>query len=107
MLTIENFNTLVCKTFVTPNFIQWIISEATTDKSPARQDDRYVVKLKTHDGWEIMFVLYRDVTKKENGYRMYNNVLMDYSIVKLESLKDMRTFTGVLKTEIIKFNQTI
>ena len=54
-----------------------------------------------------MFALYRDITKKEKGYRMYNNVLMDYTIVKLESLKDMRKFTAVLKTQLETFNQAI
>ena len=47
------------------------------------------------------------ITKKEKGYRMYNNVLMDYTIVKLESLKDMRKFTDVLKTQLETFNQAI
>ena len=107
MLTIERFNILVGRTFVMPDFTQWIVSEATTDKSPARQDARYIVKLKTHSGNEVMFALYRDITKKEKGYRMYNNVLMDYTIVKLESLKDMRKFTDVLKTQLETFNQAI
>ena len=107
MLTIERFNILVGRTFVMPDFTQWIVSEATTDKSPAKQDDRYIVKLKTHSGNEVMFALYRDITKKEKGYRMYNNVLMDYTIVKLESLKDMRKFTDVLKTQLETFNQAI
>lgn len=107
MLTIENFNTLAGKTFVMPDFTQWIISEATTDLSPARRDARYIVNIKTHDGSEVQFAIYRDVNKKEKGYRMYNNVLMDYTIVKLESLKDMRTFTDVLKTQLQTFNQAI
>ena len=107
MLTIERFNILVGRTFVMPDFTSWTISEATTDLSPARQDARYIVKLKTHGGNEVMFALYRDVTKKEKGYRMYNNVLMDYTIVKLESLKDMRKFTDVLKTQLQTFNQAI
>ena len=107
MLTIENFNVLKGRTFVMPDFTAWTISEATTDLSPARQDARYIVKLKTHGGNEVMFALYRDVTKKEKGYRMYNNVLMDYTIVKLESLKDMRKFTDVLKTQLETFNQAI
>ena len=107
MLTIKNFNKLVGKTYVMPDFTQWIISEATTDLSPARQDPRYIVKLKTHDGREVTFALYRDITKKEKGYRIYNNVLMDYTIVKLESLKDMRKFTDVLKTQLETFNQAI
>lgn len=107
MLTIERFDILVGRTFVMPDFTQWTISEATTDLSPARQDPRYIVKLKTHGGNEVMFALYRDITKKEKGYRMYNNVLMDYTIVKLESLKDMRKFTDILKNEITKFNQAI
>jgi hypothetical protein len=107
MLTIERFDILVGRTFVMPDFTQWIISEATTDLSPARQDPRYIVKLKTHGGNEVMFALYRDITKKEKGYRMYNNVLMDYTIVKLESLKDMRKFTDVLKTQLQTFNQAI
>ena len=107
MLTIERFDILVGKIFVMPDFTQWIISEATTDLSPARQDARYIVKLKTYEGNEVMFALYRDATKKEKGYRMYNNVLMDYTIVKLESLKDMRKFTDVLKTQLQTFNQAI
>lgn len=107
MLTIENFFTLAGKTFVMPDFTQWTISEATTDLSPARRDARYIVNLKTHDGREVTFALYRDVNKKEKGYRMYNNVQMDYKIVNLESLKDMRTFASVLKTELESFNKTI
>ena len=107
MLTIERFNILVGKIFVMPDFTSWTISEATTDLSPARQDARYIVKLKTHGGKEVTFALYRDITKKEKGYRMYNNVLMDYTIVKLESLKDMRKFTDVLKTQLETFNQAI
>ena len=107
MLTIENFNKLVGKTYVMPDFTQWIISEATTDLSPARQDPRYIMKLKTHDGREVTFALYRDITKKEKGYRIYNNVLMDYTIVKLESLKDMTSFFYVLKTQLQTFNQVI
>ena len=66
-----------------------------------------MTELKTHSGNEVMFALYRDITKKEKGYRMYNNVLMDYTIVKLESLKDMRKFTDVLKTQLETFNQAI
>ena len=107
MLTIERFDILVGRTFVMPDFTQWTISEATTDLSPARRDARYIVKVKTHDGREVTFALYRDITKKEKGYRMYNNVLMDYTIVKLESLKDMRKFTDVLKTQLETFNQAI
>ena len=107
MLTIKNFDVLKGKIFVMPDFTQWTISEATTDLSPARQDPRYIVKLKTHGGKEVTFALYRDITKKEKGYRMYNNVLMDYTIVKLESLKDMRKFTDVLKTQLETFNQAI
>lgn len=107
MLTIENFFTLAGKTFVMPDFTQWTISEATTDLSPARRDARYIVNLKTHDGSGVQFALYRDVNKKEKGYRMYNNVQMDYKIVNLESLKDMRTFASVLKTELESFNKTI
>jgi len=103
MLTIENFTKLVGKTFVMPDFTQWIISEATTDFSPARRDARYIVNLKTHNGSEVQFAIYRDVNKKEKGYRMYNNVQMDYTIVKLESFKDMRTFASVLKTELQSF----
>ena len=107
MLKIKNFDVLKGKIFVMPDFTQWTISEATTDLSPARQDPRYIVKLKTHGGKEVTFALYRDITKKEKGYRMYNNVLMDYTIVKLESLKDMRKFTDVLKTQLETFNQAI
>jgi len=107
MLTIENFNKLLGKTFVMPDFTQWIISEATTDLSPARRDASYIVKVKTHDGREVTFALYRDVTKKEKGYRMYNNVLMDYTIVNLESLENMTSFFYVLKTQLQTFNQTI
>ena len=107
MLTIENFNKLVSKTFVMPDFTQWIISEATTDLSPARQDPRYIVKLKTHDGRDVTFALYRDITKKEKGYRIYNNVLMDYTIVKLESLENMTSFFYVLKAQLQTFNQAI
>jgi len=107
MLTIENFNTLAGKTFVMPDFTQWIISEATTDLSPARRDARYIVNLKTHDGSDVQFAIYRDANKKEKGYRMYNNVLMDYTILKLESFKDMRTFASVLKTELQSFNKRI
>lgn len=103
MLTIENFGILKGRTFVMPDFTQWIISEATTDLSPARRDARYIVNIKTYDGSEVQFAIYRDMNKKEKGYRMYNNVQMDYTIVKLESFKDMRTFASVLKTELDSF----
>lgn len=107
MLTIENFNKLINKTFVMPDFTQWIVSEATTDLSPARRDARYIVNLKKHDGREIQFALYRDVNKKEKGYRMYNNVLMDYTIVDLDSIKDMTSFFYVLKSQLQTFNYPI
>ncbi len=38
---------------------------------------------------------------------MYNNVLMDYTIVNLESLENMTSFFYVLKTQLQTFNQTI
>jgi hypothetical protein len=107
MLTIQNFDKLIGRTFVMPDFTQWIICEATTDLSPARRDARYIVNLKTHDGRKVTFALYRDITKKENGYRMYNNVHMDYRVIELDKFKDMRTFADVLKNEIRKFNQIV
>lgn len=109
MLTIERFEKLKGRTFVFINVpAHWTIIHAGEYISPVRHDCMYVLKLKSHTKNKgVGFSLYRDMNIKDKGYRLYNNISGDYTIVKLESFKDMRTFTDILKKELEDINQII
>ena len=38
--------------------------------------------------------------KKDGGYRLYNSISGDYTLVTKKGLSDMRTFTDILKDEL-------
>lgn len=107
MLTIKNFEKLKGRTFVFMYGLAYTIIEAKPYISPVRNDWMYAIKLKSQSNKEISFSLYRAVNKKEDGYRLYNTITGDYSIIKLESFKDMRTFTAILQKELEWINQKI
>jgi hypothetical protein len=101
MLTIKNFEKLKGVTIVLPNFLGYNIIEAKQYISPVRNEWMYVVKLKpSHNHKDISFSLYRNINKKEDGYRLYNSDTADYSIIKLESFKNMRTFSDIIQKEL-------
>ena len=106
MLTIERFNRLVGRTFVFPNVCGWTITEAGEYISPVRHDCLYIMKLKSHTNKkEVRFSIYRSINIKDKGYRLYNSINGSYIVLKLESFKDMRTFTGILTKELEDINQ--
>jgi hypothetical protein len=108
MLTIERFNRLVGRTFVFPNVCGWTITEAGEYISPVRHDCLYIMKLKSHTNKkEVRFSIYRSINIKDKGYRLYNSINGSYIVLKLESFKDMRTFTGILRKELEDINQFI
>lgn len=115
MLTIKNFEKLKGSTVISPHQSTstwgYDIIEAKQYISPVRNEWMYVVKLKSFNRRskhnDVGFSLYRAVNKKEVGYRLYNTGTGDYSIIKLESFKDMRTFTAILQKELEWINQKI
>ena len=101
MLTIKNFDVLKGRSFILPN--QWGYTVISTNEyiSPVRGEHMYVLKLKPSPNYkEVSFTLYRDMRKGDGGYRLYNTVSGDYTIVTKKGLSDMRTFTDILKDEL-------
>ena len=108
MLTIKNFDVLKGRTFVFLNECDWTITEAGEYISPVRHDCLYIMKLKSYTkSKEVRFSIYRSINIKDKGYRLYNSINGDYLVLKLESFKDMRTFTGILKKELEDINKFI
>ena len=101
MLTIKNFDVLKGRSFIMPNQWGYTIIEAGEYVSLVRGEHMYVLKLKPSPNYkEVSFTLYRNVRKKDGGYRLYNTVSGDYTIVTKKGLSDMRTFTDILKDEL-------
>ena len=101
MLTIKNFDVLKGRTFVMPNQWGYLVIKAGEYISPVRGEYMYILKLKPSPNYkEVSFTLYRDMNKKDGGYRLYNSISGDYTIVTKKGLKDMRTFTDILKDEL-------
>ena len=101
MLTIKNFDVLKGRSFIMPNKWAYTIIEAGEYVSPVRGERMYVLKLKPSPNYkEVSFTLYRDMNKKDDGYRLYNTISGDYTIVTKKGLSDMRTFTDILKDEL-------
>ena len=101
MLTIKNFDVLKGRSFIMPN--KWGYTVITTNEyiSPVRGEHMYVLKLKPSPNYkEVSFTLYRDMRKGDGGYRLYNTISGDYTIVTKKGLRDMRTFTDILKDEL-------
>ena len=101
MLTIKNFDVLKGRSFILPN--QWGYTVISTNEyiSPVRGEHMYVLKLKPSPNYkEVSFTLYRDIETKDGGYRLYNSISGDYTIVTKKGLSDMRTFTDILKDEL-------
>ena len=101
MLTIKNFDVLKGRSFIMPN--KWGYTVITTNEyiSPVRGEHMYILKLKPSPNYkEVSFTLYRDMNKKDGGYRLYNTISGDYTIVTKKGLSDMRTFTDILKDEL-------
>ena len=101
MLTIKNFDVLKGRSFIMPN--QWGYTIISTNEyiSPVRGEHMYVLKLKPSPNYkEVSFTLYRHMNKKDGGYRLYNTISGDYTIVTKKGLSDMRTFTDILKDEL-------
>ena len=101
MLTIKNFGVLKGRSFIMPN--QWGYTIISTNEyiSPVRGEHMYVLKLKPSPNYkEVSFTLYRDMRKGDGGYRLYNTISGDYTIVTKKGLSDMRTFTDILKDEL-------
>ena len=108
MLTIERFEKLKGRTFVFLNECDWTIIHASEYISPVRHDCLYIMKLKSYTkSKEVRFSIYRSINIKDKGYRLYNSINGDYLVLKLESFKDMRTFTGILKKELEDINKFI
>ena len=101
MLTIKNFDVLKGRSFIMPNQWGYTIIEAGEYVSPVRGEHMYILKLKPSPNYkEVSFTLYRNVRKGDGGYRLYNTVSGDYTIVTKKGLSDMRTFTDILKDEL-------
>jgi hypothetical protein len=101
MLTIKNFDVLKGRTFVMPNMWGYTVISTNEYVSPIRGEHMYVLKLKPSPNYkEVSFTLYRDMNKKDGGYRLYNTISGDYIIVTKKGLKDMRAFTDILKKEL-------
>ena len=101
MLTIKNFDVLKGRSFIMPN--KWGYTVIATNEyiSPVRGEHMYILKLKPSPNYkEVSFTLYRDMNKKDDGYRLYNTISGDYTIVTKKGLSDMRTFTDILKDEL-------
>ena len=101
MLTIKNFDVLKGRSFIMPGKWSYNVISANEYISPVRGEHMYVVKLKPSPNYkEVSFTLYRDIETKDGGYRLYNSISGDYTIVTKSGLKDMRTFTDILKDEL-------
>lgn len=107
MLTINNIVKLKGKVIVLSLGEAWLVVQVGVDHSPVRGDGRYVFKLNSMSmgTGEITFVLYRVFNIKENGYRLYNNKKMDYVTVTNKGLKDIQTFSDILKDELKSCSQ--
>ena len=101
MLTIKNFDVLKGRSFIMPGKWSYNVISANEYVSPIRGEHMYVLKLKPSPNYkEVSFTLYRDMNKKDGGYRLYNTISGDYIIVTKKGLKDMRAFTDILKKEL-------
>ena len=101
MLTIKNFDVLKGRTFIMPGKWSYNVIEAFNHVSPVSGEHMYVVKLTANPDYKnVSFTLYRDERQKEGGYRLYNTISGDYIIVTKKGLRDMRTFTDILKDEL-------
>ena len=101
MLTIKNFDVLKGRTFIMPGKWSYNVISANEYISPVRGEHMYVVKLTANPDYKnVSFTLYRDEHQKDGGYRLYNSISGDYTIVTKKGLKDMRTFTDILKDEL-------
>ena len=101
MLTIKNFDVLKGRSFIMPGKWSYNVIEAFNYVSPVRGEHMYVVKLTANPDYKnVSFTLYRDIETKDGGYRLYNTISGDYTIVTKKGLKDMRTFTDILKDEL-------
>ena len=101
MLTIKNFDVLKGRSFIMPNKWGYILITNNEYISPVRGEHMYVLKLKPSPNYkEVSFTLYRDMRKGDGGYRLYNTISGDYTIVTKKGLSDMRTFTDILKDEL-------
>ena len=101
MLTIKNFDVLKGRSFIMPNKWGYIVITTNEYISPVRGEHMYVLKLKPSPNYkEVSFTLYRDMRKGDGGYRLYNTISGDYTIVTKKGLSDMRTFTDILKDEL-------
>ena len=101
MLTIKNFDVLKGRTFIMPGKWSYNVISANEYISPVRDENMYVVQLTANPDYKnVSFTLYRDEHQKEGGYRLYNTISGDYIIVTKKGLRDMRTFTDILKDEL-------
>jgi hypothetical protein len=101
MLTIKNFDVLKGRTFIKPGKWSFNVIESFEYVSPVRGEHMYVVKLTANSDFKnVSFTLYRDMDKKDGGYRLYNSISGDYTLVTKKGLSDMRTFTDILKDEL-------
>ena len=101
MLTIKNFDVLKGRSFIMPGKWSYNVISANEYISPVRGEHMYILKLKPSPNYkEVSFTLYRDEHQKDGGYRLYNTISGDYTIVTKKGLSDMRTFTDILKDEI-------
>ena len=101
MLTIKNFDVLKGRSFVKPG--KWSYNVIATNEyiSPVNGEYMYVLTLTANPDYKnVSFTLYRDLETKDGGYRLYNSISGDYIIVTKKGLKDMRTFTDILKDEL-------
>ena len=99
MLTIKNFDVLKGRTFMMPGKWSYNVIEAGEFVSPVRGEHMYVVKLTANSDFiNVSFTLYRN--EWNGGYRLYNTISGDYIIVTKKGLRDMRTFTDILKEEL-------
>jgi hypothetical protein len=99
MLTIKNFDVLKGRTFIMPGKWSYNVIEAGEYVSPVRGEHMYVLKLTPNSDFkEVSFTLYRN--EFNGGYRLYNSISGDYIIVTKKGLRDMRTFTDILKEEL-------
>ena len=101
MLTIKNFGVLKGRSFIMPGKWSYNVISANEYISPVRGENMYVVQLTANPDYKnVSFTLYRDEHQKDGGYRLYNTISGDYIIVTKKGLRDMRTFTDILKDEL-------
>ena len=101
MLTIKNFGVLKGRSFIMPGKWSYNVISANEYISPVRGENMYVVQLTANPDYKnVSFTLYRDEHQKDGGYRLYNSISGDYIIVTKKGLRDMRTFTDILKDEL-------